>query len=708
MPSILRNPNYRARLGRHGHDLSRRLMFTSSVGQLLPVLNDFLLKGDKVRLNESVFTRTQPLKTPAFVRCTEHVYYFFVPMKQMNAYWEQAYFGIQDIVNTNDIPQKYDGNGNGASVPLVNAGGYFRLPLTDNSCISLKDLLRGLFGVFNSSSGAITAGNIQSKYYCVASTAVDGRYPVYSLGVNEDNYLDQYNIPTLWNAIRLLDLLGYGGRLYSSVDGNQVDVSGGGSEASDYTKKSLGGIFSVKVNLYALAAYQKIFYDFFRLSKFTENSPYAYNFSRYNSALTATDGQAILHYDLRYFNKSSDNPTYRYHGLFELHYHPFKKDFFTNIETTPLFDMSGTGINTYVDGRNTVSNNELTPSLSDLASQVLSSYGVQRQNITETLTGRSNANVVSSGIETIAQGESPSVQQLRLAYAYDRLLAITQRGGRHIDDQYAAHFGSRPPQGISDEVYYLGSHSSPLKIGEVVATAAGSADGSNTSVLGELAGRGLGVSSKNKDITFTAPCHGILMAIYSCVPDIEYRDTGIDRKNFYTSINDYPHPEFDNLGMQPLFSVQSNTHLVGLNSANMIFGWQYRYSELKLAFDRVCGAFNYTLIDWTAATFFGEDVSDGTTLNIGDIFYCSPNFLNRIMSLNFNPPTNVIGATESALIGYVRSSHGSVTQDSNYNYLTLADDFFTDVMYSRDPLLHSIDFKYYKTSCLSTYGLPNI
>ncbi|QIR82339.1 major capsid protein [Chicken microvirus mg7_8] len=708
MPNILKNPNYRARLGRHGHDLSRRLLFTSSVGQLLPVLNDFLLKGDKVRLNESVFTRTQPLKTPAFVRCTEHIYYFFVPMKQMNAYWEQAYFGIQDIMNTNDIPLKYDGSGNGAQVPMVSAGGYFRLPLIDNSCISLQDLLRGLFGVFSRSSGTITDVNIQSKFYIVGQTGNAGRFPVYAKNTAVSSSLDQYNIPMLWNAIRLLDLLGYGGRLYSSVDGNVVKGDGSIGPLEDYTKNKLGGIFQVKVNLYSLAAYQKIFYDFFRLSKFTANSPYAYNFSRYNSSVSTYDGRAILNYDLRYFNVDTTNDSYRYHGLFELHYHPFKKDFFTNIETTPLFDLSGTGINSYTDGRNTVSNDELTPSLSDLASQVLSTYGVQRQNITETLTGRSNANVSSSGIETIAQGESPSVQQLRLAYAYDRLLAITQRGGRHVDDQYAAHFGSRPPQGVSDEVYYLGSHSSPLKIGEVVATAAGSADSRNTSVLGELAGRGLGVSSKNKDITFTAPCHGILMAIYSCVPDIEYRDTGIDRKNFYTSINDYPHPEFDNLGMQPLFNVQSNIHLVGVNTANSIFGWQYRYSELKLAYDRICGAFNYTLIDWTSATYFGEDVATGGYLDIGDIFYVSPNFLNRIMALDFNPPLVSADGINRVLLGYCRKSYGSATDTPNIKFYTLANDFFTDTVYERDPLLHSIDFKYYKTSCLSTYGLPNI
>ena len=65
MPNILKSPKSRARLGRHGHDLSRRVLFTSSCGQLLPVLHDILSPGESVRINETLFTRTQPLKTAA-------------------------------------------------------------------------------------------------------------------------------------------------------------------------------------------------------------------------------------------------------------------------------------------------------------------------------------------------------------------------------------------------------------------------------------------------------------------------------------------------------------------------------------------------------------------------------------------------------------------------------------------------------------------
>ena len=52
MPSILKTPSHSAKLGRHGHDMSRRLLFTSSFGHLLPVMFDYLSPGDKIRINE--------------------------------------------------------------------------------------------------------------------------------------------------------------------------------------------------------------------------------------------------------------------------------------------------------------------------------------------------------------------------------------------------------------------------------------------------------------------------------------------------------------------------------------------------------------------------------------------------------------------------------------------------------------------------------
>ena len=688
MPNILKSPKSRARLGYHGHDLSRRVLFTSSCGQLLPVLHDILSIGESVRINETLFTRTQPLKTAAFVRLTEHIYYFFVPMRHLNGYFDNAYAMVNDDMDTRHYLSK--------TSPLVN-GSNLALPQKDASCVTLKDLTRGALGYGTSLD---TDSNTNWSLF-VNKTAESGRYPVYLStnyhGGSISKFLDQYEIPKHWNAIRLLDLLDYGARNYSSM-----------RENCPLDKTSVEGLFNLNVNLYSLAAYQKIFYDYFRLSKFTVNSPYSYNF---NQAVYSGDPSFIVKQDFKYMVHPD------YHGLLELHYHPMKKDFFSNIETTPLADLSGSGFNMYNSGQAAADNS--------LNSLVLSTYGVQMQDISNTLTQMSNSNVIGTATETIAQGQSPSAQQLRLMFAYDRLLANIQRGGRHYDTQMATRIGVKVPQGISEEVYYLGSHSSPLRIGEVVATAAGSADSDNNSVLGEIAGRGVGVSKKNNDIKFTAPCHGILMAIYSAVPDVEYRDTGIDRRNLYTSINDYPQPEFDNLGMQPLYYIQSNAHLGQYNdtnknnNVNLIFGWQYRYSELKLSYDVIHGAFNYGLIDWSAGMFFGENFRLGGSLtspqSIQHAFYVSPGFLDRIMGVPFIPPQITItqgsGISHNAptiLMGYARNNTDVTSSENDFIPFNDMSDFFTDVVYSRDPLLHSIDFKYYKSSWLSTYGLPSL
>ena len=199
-----------------------------------------------------------------------------------------------------------------------------------------------------------------------------------------------------------------------------------------------------------------------------------------------------------------------------------------------------------------------------------------------------------------------TLQQQRLAYAYEQMLSITQRAGKHYDDQVLAHFGYKVPQGISNEVYFLGGHTSKLMIGEVVATAAGASGTGNNSSLGEIAGRGVGSSSNNRNITFTAPCHGLLTAIYSAVPEIDYKAMDIEYQNVLNNVNQYPRPEFDNIGMQPLWQFESNLSYLSYLNSSVYIGWQYRYSAFKLAYDSVHGAFNYTLNDWTMSYTFGN------------------------------------------------------------------------------------------------------
>ena len=687
MVSIKKKPTHVARLPRHGHDLSRRVLFTSSCGQLLPVLYDYLDAGDKITVTDDVFTRTQPLKTPAFVRCTEHVYYFFVPISQIDSYFGQAFYGIDDFVNTNDISFQF----NSGSNPIPK-----RLPNPSlRASFSYGDMFDEFF---NNTSYPI-------KGQALDVEGVDGKYDI--VAFSEQTLFDRFGIPVFMNAIRLLDMLNYGSNWVTSC-------ASGTSGADGFT------VGDLHVNPNLLAVYQKICFDYFRNSDWDSNKPMLYNLNYYIKLGSMAEGIHLFH--------AKDSDSYsddrEYGSFFTIHYHPLKKDFFTNIYPSPLFDnYTGKGINSY--------NNTGQIPTDSMSSYLLSTWGVQLQETENSLTNKSDQGVYNAiSDNTVVDGVamrqvrsgsdddpyySYTIQQMRLAYAYDRLLSITQRAGKHYDDQVRAHLGISIPQGVSNEVYYLGCHSSVLQIGEVVSTAAGSNGSDSTSVLGELAGRGLGVSrDKQKPIKFTAPDKGYLMAIYSCIPDVDYKDYGVDRINLYSSINDYPQPEFDRLGMQPLYNLQADMSTFGssvgsASGVNKFLGWQYRWAELKMSFDVVHGAFNHTLSDWTSSIFMGQFGS------VADCMYCPPTYLDGVFALNFEPPFDeqVYGYVYSRVRKSSKLKDGAVftwSRDfSPSDGITLNDGYFnTSLVYARDPLLHSIDFNYKKSTWMTTYGLPNV
>ena len=703
MPSILKKPSYKARLPHYGHDMSRRVLFTSSVGHIIPVMFDYLDGGDTAYIKANLFTRTQPLKTPAFVRCTEHIYYFFVPISQIDSYHGQAKYGINDFVNSNDINTTInDGSNPTFGVPIV------------RPTIAYGDLFQQFFG----NGAAYGAENFYATTF--DSSNPSNRSIVRSF--SQDPLLDRFGIPAAWNAIRLMDMLGYSSRWIQNCYG---------ASKENTILSTLG------FNPNLLACYQKIWYDYFRLSSWESSAPYVYNLNQYIKAGSFADALKLI----GTASTGSDGRESPAGSLFTMRYHPLKKDFFTSIEPSPLWDPESSVAYNFGNLNN--------PGASEiLHTMFLTSYGVQLQNINNNLTSKQNDGVAldpqgyattfsnyNDGGDYYPHGYN-SVQQLRLAYAYDRLMSITQRAGKHYDDQVRAHLGVSIPQGVSDEVYYIGCQSSNLMIGEVVSQSAGNDGSGSTSVLGELAGRGLGASRNNqKGFKFRAPDDGYIMALYCCVPDVDYVDFGIDKLNLYRSIMDWPRPEFDRLGMQPLYVLQSNADYIGAQtspSINSITGWQYRWSELKLSYDVVHGAFLHTLNDWTSAITFGEFGS------LVDSLYCPPTYLDGLFALSFKPVKETIqlsnpaeGAPVMSAEGYVLSSNeiqgtyktyaddavsGSAGESTLYALVgsslantTVPDEAWSSsVLYSRDPLLHSIDFTYRKRSWMSTYGLPNL
>lgn len=497
------------------------------------------------------------------------------------------------------------------------------------------------------------------------TSQMDGDNLVTDKIVFPNTTVDEYGVPNYFNHLRLMQLFGMSNYFTS--------------DASASTQ------FKPSINLFLPLAYQKIFNDYYRLDDWTAPNPTSYNIDSS-------------------FDDYNINKGY-YRSIFKLRYRPWKKDYYTNLSRNPYFNASYSSSNL---GTNCMQ------SLSSLASSLSHDTDVTGNPLVENL-GLSKPVGNESSEVTVKQGRSTdlpfysiydspylsqeqgievlNVSQLRALYATDKLLRITQFAGKHYDAQTLAHFGKKVPQGVSGEVYYIGGQSQRLQISPITAMSSGqTSDGSDT-VFGEQGARAASVTQGQKPFMFEAPCHGILMAIYSAVPEANYSCDAIDRINTLAYSNDFYKPELDNIGMSPLYSYEFSVpgytkfRQPALNyssdDAAQPLGWQFRYSWFKTKVDRTCGALNRTLRSWCPKR-------DYLALNLqvrqpsfgySSLYYISPSYLDGLFYLNFAPP-------------------------ANYQYPIDVD--MSSIAFETDPFIHDMQITCYKTSVMSTYGLPNL
>lgn len=414
--------------------------------------------------------------------------------------------------------------------------------------------------------------------------------------------------------------------------------------------------FSITPLLFA--AYQKIWMDHYRLSDRIDNDPRSFNLDSFFDKDTPMDGQ--------------DSATVEVlKQIFQLRYRPLRKDFFTNNFPSPLFGAGSVGAQWFLS-QGLLSDSTLEKVnqwLTDLNRISVNDPQGQEQNFTPT-----NASLPHQLNEQMAVHQMNQAN-IKTLFAADKLLEITRRSGKHYDAQTLAHFGVSVPDNIEGQSYYLGRSVQELVVGDVVST-------SNTdnedpaspigSPLGEIAGKGYSVG-RGDDIKFEAPCHGVLMCLYSSAPVVDYYEEGLDKLNCLIEKSDFFVPEYDNLGMQPLFGYQCKIQ-PNLAQNSAIRGWQYRYYEFKQKYNRIIAGLKHTQKHWTV----GKS-TDAAGYSAAD-YYVSPNALGNAMLYQYN---------------YGFDSAGSAFS-------------FASQIFESDPLIHEIAFDVKKASQMTTYGLMEL
>lgn len=442
-----------------------------------------------------------------------------------------------------------------------------------------------------------------TQLYCIGNYGKDTDQ-IFSIGGMDNNY-ECYGKQTF----RLLNHLGF--NPYAIFHGDNT---------SYYANSINPDVFP----LFPLA-YQAIFQDYFRIEDYEKRNVLSCNFDKYY------DQQSTLAYPT-----SAD-------GIFQLRYRPRHKDYFTSVKANPMVSAMN-----LLDGDN-INPSEILTKVDNFLSD--NTFGTATAKETPLPLNAGSLNSDKTQVRVLdwnlGYQNVNNTNTIRSLFAVEKLLRIIGRSKKDYDSQVLAHFGFKVPHDVKHQLTHLFEQHALLHIGEVASTADTTASGGVP--VGEVAGKGyinvpqLRDSKGNpKPYKFTAPVDGVVMCVYSSVPRFRYYNT-FDKQNAITSRLDFFTPEFDKLGMQPLYSYEADVDEIG--TANR-FGWQHRYQQHKQKYDRVSEAFltasngaNY-YASWVLAhkPFFGYGAGVGNFYPPKlSSFYSSPCDINSIMVVDYSP-----------------------------------------------------------------------
>lgn len=545
---------------RAGFDIGSKNVFSAKCGELLPVFWDLGIPGCTYDINLQYFTRTRPVQTAAYTRIREYFDFYAVPLDLIWKSFDASVIQMGEVapVQSKDI------------LTALTVSG-------DLPYCSLQDL--GLSCFF--ASGSLSVPNLQSWQ------ANNDYANIFGYVRGDVNY-------------KLLHMLNYG----NIIPNNMASLGIGNSNYRWWNRQaplsSDSGIvysqmynFNMNVNVFPLAAYQKIYQDFFRWSQWENADPTSYNFDWYRGSGNLFGGAIDA-------SLSASSDYWKRDNLFSLRYCNWNKDLFMGILPNSQFgdiaviDIEG-GIN-IPSKRVGLTSSSRTSSNITVGAQISSPNNCSITNSTGNL---STGDILSVAIPAASYKleSSFSILALRQAEALQKYREITQSVDTNYRDQIKAHFGVNVPASDSHMAQYIGGIARNLDISEVV----------NNNLQGDgeavIYGKGVGTGTGSMRYT-TGSKYCILMCIYHCMPVLDYDISGQHPQLLATSVDELPIPEFDNIGMEGVPLVQLlNSNLYKTNGSikvDSILGYNPRYYAWKSNIDRIHGAFTTTLQDWVA------------------------------------------------------------------------------------------------------------
>lgn len=562
MASLFSYGDVKNRPSRSGFDLSNKFAFTAKAGQILPVYWDLVLPGTKFNLKNAHFTRTMPVNTAAYTRIKEYFDWYFVPLRLINKNLNQA------LVNMVDQP--------------VQAA----------SLLENKQVVQDI-------------PYVSASYLYNFVAYVDG-------SVSASFKYDLNGFKKSSGASRLLRYLRYGNPYFNA---SVSDFKGGLSASKSF---SMSCFNNLNMNILPLAAYQKIYCDWFRFEQWEKACPYTYNFDYYGG------GNVLYGINYKTFFQNDNFLTLRYCN--------YNKDLFMGVMPSAQFGSVATvSISHKGDsggGSALILRDISKPSAGTVVSASSQTSPLQMQLQSAPSVGDYFGVNISSLVSSF------DILSFRIAEASQKYKEVTQCAKKGYKEQLEAHWNVRLSEALSDHCRYIGGDSADITISEVLNNNLSAAD-----AAADIKGKGVGSGSGSE--VFEANEHGILMCIYHAVPVLDYILSGHDYQLMHTLTTDLPQPEFDHIGMEalPIATMFDDFTVEGKIIMNNIrtIGYSPRYIGYKTKVDWISGAFETSLSSWVTPLTVTEQITkllfggDGKTaaMNYG-FFKVTPRVLDPI------------------------------------------------------------------------------
>lgn len=460
-----------------------------------------------------------------------------------------------------------------------------------------NDPISSFIDTTNVDSGALPYGNMQNYFTDVKFDELSSRQDI--VGVSD---------VALKGAWRLLDHLDYNPLC---IFWNQVNPP----------FKAF-----VPVGFYAdLLAYQAIYQKFYRNDEFERFDVSAFNVDSFYA-------------DLQFSEVLMDK-------LLTLRYHGRPDDYFTNVRFSPI----ASSINALyisrnrnaVDGGNSQSLESMIKNVNDFlsggfqsnAALPFTAAGATYINSKASYMNNAGASLTAYAKSSGSGVEYFNAQAIRATFALDKYFRVYGRAGKTYDDQILAHFGVKVPHDVKHDLTHLKHYHMVLQADPILSTA-----DTENGALGQVGGNVQSQLDTDEE-KFTAPVHGVFMAVAYVLTRPRYILT-CNRLHLISDVSQFPMPEFDKLGAQPMYGFE-----FGRPSSSNELLWMNRYQEWKQKYNRASITYAHDYYPYYEANFFSPwvisrqpyfSVRDSSAAPSVSWFFEKPSALDCVMATKYN------------------------------------------------------------------------